>query len=252
MGCEDNCRLSADSVTVLGPSTNYDHVVMTESGPNTAIFESFDLNGESELEIVAEAAGDSKVVFNYADDYRDMIITYHDATIDLEDPNGGDWIATEVATFTINDPDANKNPLDTDELEIGDETDKVPTISMGTGGLSLTEGSNPWLNSGNGTIAITGAAGTAGSPGIEVGADAGSSGNGNGVNVYNTTDNSDRLRIIHNGTAQGGGYGTTTWINVTTGHTKSAIQNLPGTVVLSFNVEGPAGLVSSTDVDVYI
>ena len=45
---------------------------------------------------------------------------------------------------------------------------------------------------------------------------------------------------------------TGTWINVTTSHTRSDLINLPGTVVLSYDVTGPADLVSSTGVSVYI
>ena len=48
------------------------------------------------------------------------------------------------------------------------------------------------------------------------------------------------------------GTATSTWINVTTGHTMANIVNLPGTVVLSYDVSGPAGLVSSTDINVFV
>ena len=118
---------------------------------------------------------------------------------------------------------------------------------MGTGGLSLTEGSNPYLESGDADTSNM-----ALSLGVIVGDATG--GVVAGVNVYNTTDNSDRLRIIHNGTESGGGMAgaTATWINVTTGHTVADLVALPGTVVLSYNVDGPAGLMSATDVDVYI
>ena len=136
--CEDNCSLYSDVVTVL---SGYDDVTMTEASENSAYFESFDLNGESQIEIIAEATGDTVTIFTYGDDSRDMIITYNDATIEFDGVDS--WSPTEVATFTINDPDQNKNPWDAEDLEIADETDVVPTISMGTGGLSLTEGSNP-------------------------------------------------------------------------------------------------------------
>merc|ERR1712000_363412 len=68
------------------------------------------------------------------------------------------------------------------------------------------------------------------------------------------TDNSERLRIILN-TADagiGGASHTHTWINVTTGHTRSDLVNLAGTVVLNYDVSGPAGQLSSTAVAVYV
>ena len=43
-----------------------------------------------------------------------------------------------------------------------------------------------------------------------------------------------------------------TWINVTTGHTRSDLVNLAGTVVLSYDITGPAERLSSTSVSVYI
>ena len=65
MGCEDNCRLYSDSVTplVVTASAGTNDVSMTESSENSAFFESFDLNGESQIETIAEAVGDNKVVF---------------------------------------------------------------------------------------------------------------------------------------------------------------------------------------------
>jgi len=233
MQCEDNCRLYSDSVTVL---SGYDDVSMIEATDNSAFFESFDLNGESQIEIIAQATGDTKTVFTYGDNSRDMIITYHDATIDVSDV-GSDWTPTEVATVTINDPDQNMNPGDTDDLEIADELDSIPTIIMGSP-KTLATGNNANLEAGDANNAA----------GVNVG-------EGDGGMVYtlqvnNTTDISERLRITHSaGTV---GTSTQTWINVTTGHTRGDLVALPGTVVLSYNIEGPAGLMSSSDVNVYV
>ena len=45
---------------------------------------------------------------------------------------------------------------------------------------------------------------------------------------------------------------TSTWINVTTGLSLGDLVALGGTVVLSYDVSGPADLVSSTDSNVWI
>ena len=133
------------------------------------------------------------------------------------------------------------NPGDTDDLEIADELDSIPTIIMGSP-KTLATGTNPALEAGDANVAATS------STGVNIG-------EGDGGMVYtlavqNTTDISERLRIIHSaGDMQ---TGTATWINVTTGHTRADLVNLPGTVVLSYNIEGPAGLMSSTDVNVYV
>ena len=89
--------------------------------------------------------------------------------------------------------------------------------------------------------------------GITVGHDLGSE--KYSLNIQNTTDNSERLRIIHyaaDGAGIGGTTHTHTWINVTTGHTRSDLVNLAGTVVLNYDVSGPAGQLASTAIAVYM
>ena len=70
--------------------------------------------------------------------------------------------------------------------------------------------------------------------------------------LYNTTDNSERLRIIHSAHTGNPDTATVTWINVTTGHTVAELVNLAGTVVLSYDISAPADLVSSTAISVYV
>ena len=92
------------------------------------------------LTTTAEAAADTKIVFSYGGNSVDMIITYNDADISFD--AGGDWSPGQSATITINDPDQNKNPASAETLSVGDETVVIPTIKMGTGGLTLAEGVN--------------------------------------------------------------------------------------------------------------
>ena len=251
--CEDNCRLYSDRVTEL---SGYDDVTMTESSENSAFFESFDLNGESQIEVVAEASADKKTVFTYGDETVDIIITYADATIEFGGIDGA-WDPTEVATVTIVDPDANKNPTEQDELEIADETDKIPTIKMGSP-LTLAGGSNACLQGGtSGQYDNLCDGGSTLTYGISIGGD-GPNGEDEkytqGAGVQNVTDNSERLRVMLNGTETGTitAEATTSWLNITTGHTRSDLFKLPGTVVLSYNIEGMADAVESTAVSVYV
>ena len=113
---------------------------MTETGSNTGVFESFDVNGAGQFETIAEAAADTKVVFRYGGNSVDMIITYNDAEITFD--AGGDWSPGQAATVSVNDPDQNRNPTSAETLSVGDETAVIPTIKMGTGGLTLAEGTN--------------------------------------------------------------------------------------------------------------
>ena len=171
-----------------------------------------------------------------------MIITYNDAEITFD--AGGDWSPGQAATVTVNDPDQNKNPASAETLSVGDETATIPTIKMGTGGLTLAEGVN--LSAGTVTVANP-------STKVNIGASAYASSDPRyTLQINNTTDNSERLRITHLTEAVAMTSAAFTWINVTTGHTVAEVVNLGGTVVLSYDISAPADLVSSTGIEVYV
>jgi hypothetical protein len=262
-----NGQLQVDSETVIrdgngtsAPNSNSccttDTMLMTESGANTDVFESWDVNGNSQITTVTQAAVDSVAIFKYGGDSVDMIITYADAEITMD--AGGEWAPATSVTITVDDADANKNPTSTETLTIEDETDVLPTIKVGSP-LTLATGSNTDLQAGDKYYCNTKqtAADKADSDctnGVVFGTAEG--GAVYGLNVFNTTDNSERLRIKFNGTTSGSpesaAVGTTYWLNVTTGHTKGAIVALPGTPVLSYDVTALADTLSSTDINVYL
>jgi len=237
--CVDNCRLYSNVQTglVAGESA-LTAVTMTETGASTDVFESFDSNGNGEFQTAADAAKSQQVIYNYGGNSVDQIITYTDATISFD--AGGDWSPGQTATVTVVDAEANRNPTSAETLNAYDETVVIPTIKMGTGGLAVAGGNNPDMSKG--------AAGD--TTGVVVGFNTGSP--IYTVSVTNTTDNSERLRIIS--TAEGSGMAGTnhTWLNMTTGHTRAALVALPGTVVLNYDIRGLADLVSSTGIDVYV
>jgi len=123
-----------------------------------------------------------------------------------------------------------------------DEAVVIPTIVMGTGGLTLAGGANAQLEKGDANH----------NDGVQVGFDAGSP--TYTLNVFNTTDHSERLRIIHSADGSGGDPALTThtWINVTTGHTRADLSKLAGTVVLNYDIRGAADLMSSTAISTYV
>ena len=90
MGCVSNCALYSNVETTIGNGTNnVSNVIMTESGSNTGVFESFDVNGNGQFETIGGAAADTQTIFYYGGNSVDMIITYNDAAISLD--AGGDW-----------------------------------------------------------------------------------------------------------------------------------------------------------------
>ena len=106
-------------------------------------------------------------------------------------PGSGDWEPGTAATITIVDPDLNTNPGSAETLSIGNSSSVIPTIIMGSP-LTLAGGgqSNPDLQAGDGNV------GTGVITGVAVGDDD-QCNCGYSLNIQNTSDNSERLRIIH-------------------------------------------------------
>jgi hypothetical protein len=134
-----------------------------------------------------------------------MIITYNSADLSI-DAGSGDWLAGETATVTVTDADLNKKPTVSETLSISDPLAVIPTIKMGSPLTLANSDGNDNLKSGTGNE----------NAGVEVGA-------GTGeplytLTIYNTTDNSERLRIIHSAFESaakftGGATHSNTWIN---------------------------------------
>ena len=103
---------------------------MTETGANTGVFESFSATGAAEFKTIESVVADSITLFTYGGNTVDMIITYNDATITMD--SDGAWEPATAVTISVNDPDANKNPTSAETLDIGDETEVIPTIKMGS------------------------------------------------------------------------------------------------------------------------
>ena len=247
LGCGSNCQLTVDDAsTAPGQLKGYDDVVMTETGANTGVFESWNANGESEIYTKEDATADKQHTFKYDGNSVDLVIAYNDAVITM-DAGAGDWEAGTSATITIVDPDLNTNPSSAETLAIGNSSSTIPTIKVGSP-LTLAGGDNPALIKGTAdTIADT-----PDNFGVQVGHDGGSE--KYTTAVFNTSDNSERLRIIHSAADSGigGPTHTHTWINVTTGHTRANLVDLPGTVVLNYDISGPASQLGSTAIAVYI
>ena len=239
-GCVDNCLLTNATGSANSIVSGLRDVIMTETNSNTGVFESWAVNGTSQLITVDEVGGDKKVIFAYGGDSADMIITYNDASLSF-DAGAGDWVAGETAYVTVNDPDANKYPGVSETLSISDPGTVIPTIKVGSPLTLATSDGNDNLENGDANA----------NAGVQVG-----TGMGTGsytLQVNNTTDNSERLRITHSaGTYLGESTGSHTWINVTTAHSRADLIDLPGTVVLNYDISGPAGDLSSTAVAVYV
>jgi hypothetical protein len=253
--CVDNCVLSVDTASSLvGTSTSgFSNVTMTENGANTGVFESWDASGASTILTKDDITADNVTLFKYAANSADMIITYNSASIEMVAPDG-DWEPGQAVTVRVTDPDLNKNPTSAETLTIGNSSSVIPTIKMGSP-LTLTSssGNNAALQKGDAQATTGVIVGEATAAGGRTGGCTGGCGDHDySLTIYNTSDNSERLRILHNAVQLGAAGNTDTWINVTTGHKRSALVDLPGTVVLNYDISGPASQLSSTKIQVYM
>lgn len=265
-GFTDNGRLNNSTGSALATVDGLRDVIMTESGVNTGVFDSWASNGTSQIVTVDEAVGDKKVVFTYGGNSADLIITYNTGDISM-DAGAGDWVTGTTAYVTVTDPDMNKYPHVAETLSIGDEDAIIPTIVMGTPLTLANSDGNNNLEDGD----------SANSAGVRIGMGSQDDGDASpekteGLYVYtihNTTDNSERMRIIHTaftvpstghniGGSEWGNAGTTadesvlTWINVTTAHDINSLIALEGTSVLNYDISGPAGDLASTAISVFV
>ena len=90
MGFSGNGALANSTGSAKGIISGGTSVMMTESGANTATFDSWATNGTSQITTIPQAVGDKKVVFTYGGDSADMIITYNSANLSI-DSGSGDW-----------------------------------------------------------------------------------------------------------------------------------------------------------------
>ena len=259
--CGDGCQigtsdLDGDGSADTGVLTGFRGMNMTESTANSALFESFDLNGVSSLTVSEGAAADTPIRFGYGDNFVTMVVTYNDGQMTFDAPSAN-WTTASSATVTIIDPDLNKNPGDDETLSIGDETAKVPTIKMGsplTLGGNITAGGNMCGGKTEDQIVTFDCLGQ-----TIVGDPFG--GLYHKGSIDSTDDHSERLRITSTGFAASGTdktageamavWGGVTYINVTTTWSATDIRNLEGSAFFNYDITGATELMTGiTDITI--
>jgi len=259
IGCGDNCILtvSGSPKNVLATNASltqfaFSNVTMTETSDNSGVFESDGL-----MTTESDANVDSQMTFSYGGDSVTLIIGYHDAVATFD--AGSSWLPVEDATYTITDPDMNRDSEETETLDIGDPYDHIPTIITGSpltaaDHVSTTAGKcagNTPPQADSGVCISTGATAAADTVYYTVVAS-------------NTTDNSKRLMLNINGISEDAGErgeagqmgedrdNTITWLNVTTDIPPSDLVNLEGSVAIQYDISGIADKLASSDIDAYV
>jgi hypothetical protein len=264
LGCGDNCLLTSggNPKAVFGSGGgatsyySYANVTLTETGDNTGVFTTFDAeDGSGDLQTATNAGVDSQMTFSYDGDTVTLVIGYHDSEVTFD--AGDAWLPVETATYTITDPDMNKNTMDQETLDISDPHDRIPTVTIGsplTLADNITSGENRCSVSISKTENVCISSGTSAANDIFY-----------DTQTFNATDNSKRVQVNVIG-AEAGFFGgadattghssgilqnTITWVNVTTGIQVQEIVDLPGSVYVSYDIRSIADQLSSTDIDAY-
>ena len=248
--CGNDCTMSVGgSPGKILEKHVWTNITLTETGNNTGVFESSDLVTASQG-FTGSFASDSSMTLTYGNTVQ-LIAGYEDASLSLE--AGDSWLPVETANFTLTDPDENKDTGSAETLSLTDADARIPTIVIGS---PLTLGDNV-----KSTQKTVDEANKLAHSGVTASAQLTTDGGASSMAWYktswdNTTDNSKRLKVIVDGLGTAAGDSnldstlqTVTWVNVTTEINPSALVDLEGTVLVSYDVTSLANALGSTDIN---
>ena len=122
-----------DGGSALTSGTTY---VFVETDVNTGVFTTHDTVGESTVDTKTNADVDDVVTLTYGGNTAQFVVATSTASASLD--AGAEWIPAETASYTVTDPDMNRNSSDAETLYISSDN-VIPTIKIGTP-LWLTKG----------------------------------------------------------------------------------------------------------------
>ena len=127
-------------------------VTITEQGPNSGVFGTYDESDDSVLEITTNAARGTSASIDYNETPATVLVGFGFASIDIETTDD-EWSSGEEIPVTIVDSDQNKNSRADEDLDL-DNTDVTLIPALRTGDpFTIGEGtSTPRVNLFNGTV----------------------------------------------------------------------------------------------------
>ena len=105
-------------------------VTITEQGPNSGVFGTYDESDESVLVIRDLADRGISATIDYNDDAKSVLVRHNTATIDIQPPND-DWSSGEEIPIVLVDADANKNSRSDEDLALTNQDALIPTLVTG-------------------------------------------------------------------------------------------------------------------------
>jgi len=107
-------------------------VTLTEQGPNTGVFGTYDEADDSILVIEDNAKRGTTATIDYNATPTSIFIGFEFATIDIQ-PDGDTWNSGEAAPVVLVDNDANKNSRADEDLLVSDPSvDLIPSVRIGS------------------------------------------------------------------------------------------------------------------------
>ncbi|QLH07596.1 hypothetical protein [Nitrosopumilus ureiphilus] len=107
-------------------------VTITEQGPNSGVFGTYDESDKSVLKITSNAARGTSATIDYNETPVTVLAGFGFATIDIQ-PIDDEWSSGEEIPVVLVDSDANKNSRADEDLDLqSNSTSLLPTLKTGT------------------------------------------------------------------------------------------------------------------------
>ena len=117
-------------ITVLDKGTQ--PVTITEQGPNSGIFGTYDESDTSILTIIDDADRGTSATVDYNDSPVSVLVTHAFATIDIQ-PASDTWNSGELIPVVLVDADVNKNSRADEDISLSDPSYKIiPSLRTGS------------------------------------------------------------------------------------------------------------------------
>ena len=123
----EDTTISSDSMSVEATTANT--FTFTETGTNTGVFTTHNGLGVSDASVLITCTVDDQVTFGYNGTTAILVCVTNTASASLD--AGAEWFPGEAASYTVNDPDQNKNPSLVETLNVQDNN-VIPTIRVGS------------------------------------------------------------------------------------------------------------------------
>jgi hypothetical protein len=106
-------------------------VTITEQGPNSGIFGTYDESDTSVLKITSNAARGTSATVDYNETPVTILVGFDFATVDIQ-PTDAEWTSGEEIPVVIVDGDANRNSRADEDLDVNNpDTALIPALTTG-------------------------------------------------------------------------------------------------------------------------